>query len=340
MPSPQELRAFIYEHFDLPELRELCFDHFPEVYKNQSNSTTKSDYILALMGWCQRSDQLDKLSSEVQIKRPKLFQEAFQDSHVGGLPNPCILTSPVRMEFVLVENIMPFWMGSDKSIDRSARYNELPRRQVTLDDYYIGKYPVTNEQYAVFAKAAGKGFRIPESKANHPVVNVSWHDADAFSKWLSAKTKRAFSLPTEAQWEKAARGVDGLIYPWGNEKPNNNLCNVWESGIRDTTPVDKYSPAGDSPYGCADMAGNVLEWCRDRFDKETYSRRRNETTHEPSVLANGAGRVLRGGAWYNIQVNARCATRLRVPPEYNSHYIGFRLVLDLVNSISQIDLQG
>ena len=105
--------------------------------------------------------------------------------------------------------------------------------------------------------------KIPQGKDHHPVVNVSWEDARSFCQWANQVTGQALCLPTEAEWEKAARGTDGQIYPWGNQPPEDKLCN-FGMNILDTTSVGSYSPQGDSPYGCADMAGNVWEWCDDR----------------------------------------------------------------------------
>ena len=183
-----------------------------------------------------------------------------------------------------------FLMGSDPSVDSDARGNEQPQHTVYLSDYRISRTPVTVAQFAAFVEAEGyvttaekegssygytgekwdwiKGAywrqpRGPDShvydKADHPVTSVSWHDAVAFCQWAGVQ------LPTEAQWEKAARGADGRIYPWGNEKPTEALCNFGMK-IGDTTPVERYE-AGKSLYGCLDMAGNVLEWTADWFDK-------------------------------------------------------------------------
>ena len=145
---------------------------------------------------------------------------------------------------------------------------------VWLDEYAIGKYPITNQEYKAFTDATGYQTpvhwvdgKIPEGKENHPVVNVNYYDAQAYCKWLSKITGETYRLPTEEEWEKAARGADGRRYPWGNEW-NSNLANTVESGIGDTTPVGKYSPNGDSPYGVADMVGNVWEWTSTEWEED------------------------------------------------------------------------
>jgi formylglycine-generating enzyme required for sulfatase activity len=109
-----------------------------------------------------------------------------------------------------------------------------------------------------------KSGKIPSGGENHPVVYVSWHDTVAFCDWLSQETDKDFRLPTEAEWEKAARGTEGWIYPWGDGLPTAELCDFADN-VRLATPVGQYSPQGDSPYGCADMAGNVWEWTQDGY---------------------------------------------------------------------------
>ena len=137
------------------------------------------------------------------------------------------------------------------------------KKMVYLDEFWISRTPVTNRQYQVFVDATGHappsmvGKRVHPAKLNHPVVFVSWDDAQAFCKWAG------LFLPTEQQWEKAARGIDGRKYPWGNDSPTADLCN-FNNHVGDTTLVGVYSPQGDSPYGIVDMAGNVWEWCEEK----------------------------------------------------------------------------
>ncbi len=235
------------------------------------------------------------------------------------------LAPGVTMTFVRIP-AGPFQMGSPKGEGDS---DEHPQHEVYLDEYWMGKTPVTNRQYEAFVRATGreapghwkKGF-IPEGKEEHPVVYVSWHDAVAFCEWLSRVSGETIRLPSEAEWEKAARGTDGRRYPWGNEKPSKALCNYasgWFSA--GTTPVGKYSPQGDSPYGCVDMAGNVWEWMNDWYDDDYYSQ---SSTRNPPGPASGEGRVLRGGAWSSYENYVRAAYRGRSEPGYRDVYIGFR----------------
>lgn len=146
------------------------------------------------------------------------------------------------------------------------------------------------------------------------MVLVSWNDAIAYCKWSGNR------LPTEAEWEKAARGIDGRAYPWGNIL-DKDRCNTLESYIEGTTPVDQF-PNGASPYGVLDMVGNVSEWCADWYDDIYYS---NSPTHNPKGPDEGLYRVLRGGSFYNDLVNANCTYRSGDSPERHVAH-GFRVV--------------
>lgn len=179
-----------------------------------------------------------------------------------------------------------------------------------LPEYWIDKTPVTNEEYARFLTESDRdppahweGVLPPVGIARHPVVNVSWDDAASYAAWTGRR------LPTEEEWEKAARGTDGRLFPWGDEEPNERLCNFGRH-VGGTTPVGHYSPQGDSPVDCVDMAGNVLEWTDSWGSK------------------NIGYRVLRGGDWYTTDKNAlRCAWRISVNPKNRNKDRGFRLVV-------------
>ncbi len=249
-----------------------------------------------------------------------------------------------------------FLMGSkeDKAL---AAEEERPQHTVDLSqEYWIGKYPVTNAQFAEFVKASGystsaetgnseytwqhpRGTQSTlEGKEDHPVVQVSWHDAQAYCQWINKVDTEelgnnlAFRLPSEAEWEKAARGEYGNEWPWGNEEPDGTRCNIggYEGG---TTPVGKYTPKGDSPYGAADTAGNVWEWCADWYDAQEYARRAGALVTDPCGPESGAARVVRGGSWLDGRKLARCAYRSGFEPDYFLSPIGFRLVLSPVNHL-------
>jgi formylglycine-generating enzyme required for sulfatase activity len=255
-----------------------------------------------------------------------------------------------------------FLMGSDESSD------EQPPHTVYLDEYYIARYPVTNAEFDKFVQADGycdarywaqaisdgwwkdgkfKGrydneprdrpyqSDTPFNLPNHPVVGISWYEAAAYALWAGLR------LPTEAEWEKAARGTDARKYPWGNPF-DPALCNSAESrrGARGilarvgallrrseiegtTTPVGQFSPRGDSPYGVADMAGNVWEWCADWYGENYY---KNSPAQNPKGPDSGEYRVLRGGAFCTSVYRVRAACRYWVDAYRGNLYVGFRVV--------------
>jgi formylglycine-generating enzyme required for sulfatase activity len=204
----------------------------------------------------------------------------------------------------------------------------LPQHRLHLPDYCIAQTPVTNAQYLAFVQATShttpehwKGGKPPAGKEDHPVVCVKWHDATAYCNWLAEVTGKAYRLPSEAEWEKAARGTDGRIYPWGDEW-DATRCNSWEGGPGDTTPVGQYSPRGDSPYGCVDMVGNVWEWTLSLFKGYPYD---PENGREELKAGDDIHRVLRGGSWLNNPGYARCAFRSWLDPADFNNFLGFRL---------------
>jgi iron(II)-dependent oxidoreductase len=156
------------------------------------------------------------------------------------------------------------------------------------------------------------------------VVGISWFEAEAYANWLSERAGHLYRLPTEAEWEKAARGTDGFKYPWG-EHFNKNLCNSLESGLGRTSPVGIY-PKGKSPYGCFDMTGNVWEWCSDWYDDNYYA---NSPDRNPKGPSSGAIRVIRGGSWRISAGNCRSATRVRRGPRARNGRLGFRLLQEV-----------
>jgi formylglycine-generating enzyme required for sulfatase activity len=252
-------------------------------------------------------------------------------------PEVLTITSPIHLELVRVP-AGEFLMGSDPVKDKDAGDDEQPQHRVYVSVFYIGKTPVTRAQYAAFVKATQREApehwergEVPSGKENHPVVRVSWDDAVAFCQWLSQETGKQFRLPTEAEWEKATRGTDARIYPWGNEWDETKL-NSYEAGPGNTTPVGQYSPDGDSPHGCADMSGNVWEWCVDWYAKEEYRRRAKSIVKDPRGPKKGACRVLRGGAFNCGARGVRCASRYRGYPYLRFRVGGFRIVLAPVPS--------
>ena len=249
----------------------------------------------------------------------------------------------------------PFLMGStDQQVATAVSQrasadwvkNEKPQHRLTLPDYWIGKTPITNAQFRPFVDsdgytnqaywtAAGWVWRqeqniIQPSYSNdstwngpdYPVVGVSWFEAVAYCRWLSKQTGIEFRLPSEAEWEKAARGSNGLIYPWGNTW-DENLVNSSESGVQKTMPVGSY-PEGTSPYGALDMAGNVWEWCATQWAKP-YPYRLEDEWQTTYLEATADYRMVRGGSWYQDGTRVRGAYRYNVHPRGRGSIRGLRV---------------
>jgi formylglycine-generating enzyme required for sulfatase activity len=233
----------------------------------------------------------------------------------------------------------PFLMGSDPVTDPQTSEEEKPQHQVTLPAFWIGRYPVTVAQFREFSEASGTRMQRADrtqGPAGHPAASVIWHEALAYCRWLGQKTGLPVMLPSEAEWEKAARGTDGRLYPWGNDW-DSSCCNTREGKCGGTTPIGAYSPRGDSPYGCADMAGNVWEWTRSlwgtglRFPQFVYPYDPSDG-RENLVAADKVRRVLRGGSWYNDQRYARCTDRGRLLPYLLYYRAGFRVAVGPITS--------
>jgi formylglycine-generating enzyme required for sulfatase activity len=231
---------------------------------------------------------------------------------------------PPEPEMVLIP-AGEFLMGSDPRKDKDAAGDEQPQRKLYLPDYTIAKTLVTNAQYAAFVEAAShkppdhwKGKNPPRGKGDHPVVYVSWHDATDYCKWLAEATGKPYRLPSEAEWEKGARGTDGRIYPWGN-KWDTKRCNNSEGFKGSTTQVGAY-PQGASPYGLLDMVGNVWEWTLSLY--RPYPYQSDDGREDPHA---GDNRVLRGGSWYGLQRYARVSSRIYYRPGSFNDHAGFRV---------------
>jgi toxoflavin biosynthesis protein ToxD len=207
---------------------------------------------------------------------------------------------------------------------------EQPLHKITLPAFEICKYPITNEAYYQFVLDANYriprgwiGLRYSDEYKDHPVTWVTWQDAQAYVKWMNERTGDRYRLPTEAEWEKAARGTDARIYPWGDGF-DPWRCNTMESGKRQTTPVGIYTPGGDSIWEVCDLIGNVWEWTSSLL--KNYPYKSNDGREDPN---DPGKRVIRGGAWYYSQKLARCSSREANIPNYYSNSIGFRLARSL-----------
>jgi len=200
---------------------------------------------------------------------------------------------------------------------------------ISLETYYISKYPITNAQYKFFIEDEGYaspahwtgGREYPMLKKDHPVVGVSWQDARAYCDWLSRKTSRAFRLPTEAEWEKAAQGPDRRTYPWGDDW-DKYRCTSAEIGNADTSEVGTDSPEGDSRFGVSDMAGNVWDWTSSLYRDLPY----DPNDGREDARAEG-DRVLRGGSFKDGKEQVSCAYRIHNQPKATGEEMGFRIAI-------------
>jgi formylglycine-generating enzyme required for sulfatase activity len=230
-----------------------------------------------------------------------------------------------------------FWMG-DKNGEGGT-----PRHQISLLAFEIGQFPVTNSQYWRFIQATGRPWTSPAagklSLRNHPAINVTWHDALDYCRWLTKQWRKtgrirpdqAFTLPIEAEWERAAAGPEGWLYPWGNEW-RESYANTQELGLSSTSAVGLF-PLGGSESGCLDMAGNVWEWTlsgwNDVGQEADFSNPHGmgDRKEEDLSMGNNIQRVVRGGCWYSFKTSARSSARDQNPANYLSHGIGFRVAL-------------
>lgn len=287
--------------------------------------------------------------------------ESVQIGSAGEFPQ--VIKSDIDGASMVLVPEGEFIMGSsDEQIDEIAgtkinlrqlmKTHEQPQHKVYLDAFYIDQYEVTNARFQSFVEETGyetdaekygwgfhwegynEWFRIkganwrapmgPGSsitgKPDHPVVQVSYNDAKEYAKWAKKR------LPTEAEWEKASRGTDARIYPWGNRWNPDNL-NGYDKGPHTTTPVGSY-PDGVSPYGAYDMVGNVWEWVYDWYHHAYYQRSPYRNPKGPST---GTHRVLKGGCWLNTRYSTRCAHRDNhvTTPDFRIHLGGFRCVKEI-----------
>ena len=219
--------------------------------------------------------------------------------------------------------------------DRDGGRDEYPRHVIDIAAFYIDKYEVTNGRYLEFVKATDhrvpqnpknptrnlwEGVSIPESLADRPVVNVDWADASAYCTWAGRR------LPTEAEWEKAAKGNHDWRFPWGNVEPTNKHLNFNQKWIGERTlmPVGSYE-SGKSPYGVYDMAGNVWEWVNDWYDAKYYEK---SPAKNPPGPASGTKKVIRGAGWQNETPTVRIFTRVDSDPTIRNESTGFRCAMD------------
>jgi len=270
---------------------------------------------------------------------------AHQLTNTPTAPAPAVLQNPVDSVVLDAVPAGEFVMGSDPELDPYFWGAEYPRRTVMLDyDYYIYHTEVTNDMYRLCVQSGAcspptqngsmtrSSYYNDPQFADYPVIYVAWEAAQAYCAWAGGR------LPTEAEWEKAARGADGRLFPWGDEEANGTLVNYCDTnctgtesnadhdGFADTAPVGSF-PANASPYGALDMAGNVLEWVKDWFQPYYYESAPDINPPGPQQGNNGY-KVARGGSFYQSAASMRVVGRTPRDPLYPQETIGFRCVLD------------
>ena len=291
--------------------------------------------------------QLERLRSDhlSAVQRVAAGNALAQRGDPRFRPDAWYLPAEALLGFVEIPE-GAFLMGSDLQKDPEAYADEAPQHVMTLPRYFIGRYPITGRQFRAFIDDTQ---HKPENEGslygppNHPVVWLGWLDALKYCQWLTArlrewaKTPEPLStllrqqdwcvmLPSEPEWEKAARGTDARAYPWGNV-PNSNCGNFGGTGIMTTSAVGCF-PAGRSPYDIEDMSGNVWEWTRSVWGTYPYpSDQAGVAERESLEVREGVRRVRRGGAFFSSPRSARCAVRLGSGPYPHGGGMGCRVVL-------------
>jgi len=333
----------------LPEARRVAVEKLAELLQG-------SDARLAQAARRKLEELCGDDSRIVSEAARRALVLASQVSREG--PDKLALTLAPGVEMVFVQVPAGVFLMGSKNENPMALDPEKPQHMVKIPaEFWIARYPVTNAQFAAFVQAThyrttaeeqdssdaydgkkrkntqGADWQHPrgprsslKGKENHPVVMVSWLDALVYCRWLDETYHSELPegcqlrLPTEAEWEKAARGENGNEWPWGNNEPDETLCNFAEN-VKDTTQVEQYSPQGDSPYGCADMAGNVWEWTHSLSIEYPYKADDGREDEESS-----GERVVRGGSFDSDLRSVRCACRAYGVSDVRDHDLGFRVV--------------
>lgn len=311
--------------------------HLLEVRAAQHGSTIDpailleiSDIKTIITQLTQDLERAEKKAAQLSVSNPRDFLAQLLQQHTFIEKQVTRSYKPPRDGFEWVK--IPageFIMGSDRDKDPDTRDIETPQHSVYLDDFWISRFPITNLQYKQFVDDTGyvtprhwEGGELPKIKELHPVVFVSWRDAQLFCEWANVR------LPTEAEWEKAARGADGRLYPWGDTTPHRGLCNF--SSTDGTTPVGIFRQ-GVSPYNVFDMSGNIWEltsslWGQYRDHSDfPYPYNPNDGRENLNASDNFA-RIIRGGAFRYYKQVIRCAVRKYFHPLSIDDDVGFRVV--------------
>ncbi len=274
-------------------------------------------------------------------KKPEMAASAAAPRRVSAVNVSPLARAQERQQFPKFANglamqmlLVPsgrFLMGSS---ELDAAESEKPLTPIVLSCFFLARFPVTNAQYEQF-DPSHRSKRAPWAKDDHHVVYVNASEAEKFCQWLSGKDGKKYRLPTEAEWEYAARGPENLTFPWGGRLDTGYYANfadrrtafswrdpVIDDGFAETSPVGSF-PRGASPFGIEDLAGNVFEWCADTFEAYKGKERTN-----PRGLSGGSRRIYRGGSWKSRPGNLRTSARNYNLPDYSSNDVGFRVLCE------------
>jgi formylglycine-generating enzyme required for sulfatase activity len=335
-PKEDFLRMLRLSGLDSDGMADETRDAFVNMAENLGIEPSDAEDLVDLY-----LEEADKMSDPESLPPPRVtvVQPAQVQAAPAAVPAPSVDHEGARLanyvnslgcQMLFIPS-GEFLMGSE-AID--AGPNERPVTKVTLSRFYISRFPITNAEYEQFDHSHGRK-RAPGSSDLHPVVYVSSLDAIKFCQSLSARERKRYRLPTEAEWEYAARGTDNRNYPWGNHQGRGDLANfadrntvfAWsdheiDDGYPESSPVGAF-PFGASPFGLEDMAGNVWEWCHDFF--EPY---RGVPKVNPRGPTAGAKRVYRGGSWKSRFNSLRASARGSNMPNYSCNDLGFRVVCE------------
>lgn len=341
--NPQEefLRMLRLSALDSISMSDDQRDAFINMAENLGIEPDEAEDLVDL--YLEEADEksMPTLAPPARIEVAKAASTQASEPRKPTEPAVEINVASERSRFVNFENSLgrpmlfvpssEFSMGSE---DMDAAPNERPITKVTLSRYYLSRYPVTNRDYEQF-DASHKRKRAAGAGDLHPVVYVSSLEAIKFCEWLGSRERKKYRLPTEAEWEFAARGGDGRKYPWGNYEGRGDLANfadkntvfAWsdrdiDDGYPESSPVGAF-PLGASPFGMEDMAGNAWEWCLDYFESYRGAHRVN-----PRGPTAGVKRVYRGGSWKSRFNSLRATARGSNVPSYSCNDLGFRIVCE------------
>ena len=340
-PKEDFLRMLRLSGLDSDGMADDTRDAFVNMAENLGIEADEAEALVDLY-----LEEADKMSDEATLPPPRVtvVQHAAKPVQTPGVPVvvPEVPSAePDHVRFANYVNSLgsqmlfipsgEFTMGSDAA---DAGPTERPMTKVTLSRFYMSRHPVTNAEYEQFDPSHSRK-RAPGAGDRHPVVYVSSMEAIKYCQSLSTRERKKYRLPTEAEWEYAARGTDGRRYPWGNHEHRGDLANfadrntvfAWsdreiDDGYPESSPVGAF-PFGASPFGMEDMSGNVWEWCLDYF--EPYRGVAKVNPHGPT---SGAKRVHRGGSWKSRFNSLRATTRGSNVPNYSCNDLGFRIVCE------------